>query len=69
LWVWNIAGPVPGPNYPPNLPTNDPSISGVANAAVLQYAQNVSIKLANGPVTELGLDLDCACVADPSLPV
>jgi hypothetical protein len=68
LWVWNIAGAVPGPNYPPNLPANNPSVSGVPSATVLQYAQNVSIDLHNGPTAKLGLDLDCASIPDPSLP-
>ena len=68
LWCWNLKGDVPGPNYPPNLPANDPSGCGVPTASVWQWAQNVTLDLHGGPVGSLNVDLDCARVADPSKP-
>jgi len=66
FWVFNLKGPVPGPDYPPNFPTKDPAGSGVANAVIWQWAQNQNVDLDGGPVGSLKIDLDTATVADPS---
>lgn len=65
LWCWNLQGAVPGPNYPPNLPANNPTGCGAA-ATVWQWAQNVTLTLYGAPVQSLNVDLDCASIADPS---
>lgn len=68
LWCWNLKGDVPGPDYPPDFPANDPAGCGVPSATVWQWAQNVTITLYDAPKASMSVDLDCAGIADPSKP-
>jgi len=65
VWTWNLVDLKPAA---PSFPSRDPAGSGVSQATLWQYAQNVTIALPGAPVASLRVDLDCASVADPSQP-
>ena len=66
VWCSKFQGAAPGPGYPPNLPANDPSGCGLATATLWQWAQQAI--LSGTPVGDIEVNLNCASVADPSVP-